>query len=373
MVDATQANFSELVSSDTAFSTHATEVTDLVTIKYTQCQTDSPEFMTVHEGFNKSVDVNMNALSIIITRGSILMLFDFILSTFTNPEEAPAPITSITEVEGTNVEEDNEMITTPQPVVEKMRVKVKLNSIVLILNNDGERLATLELSAADVSVLLRGPTLRVTGRLGNLYIEDDTKAHSSEQADFRRLLQIKGDQVADFTYETFSRDTINGSAYPGYDAEVHLRTGSLQFTFLEEPVHHLLRFLTQFARMKAVVDAARLAASNQVAVATKMSYDVVIKTPILLFPRDSSSTDLITAHLGEIVAHNTFVGDDVQKIEAGLRSIKLASHIEDNSLDMLQDLNLEVDITSTEGIDRDKDLMKPDTMVFTRHSYFVDS
>jgi vacuolar protein sorting-associated protein 13A/C len=361
MVDASQATFKELVSSDVGLSTHATDAQDLVTIKYTQCQQDSPEFMTVHEGFNKIVDVNMNALNIIVTRGSILVLFDFVLATFTNPE-APAVAPQQTQNQ-LLPEEEQQMIAQPQPAIEKMRVKVKLNSIVLILNNDGDRLATLELSAADVSVLLRGPTLRVTGRLGNLFIADDTKAHVSDNDDFRKLLQIKGDEVADFTYETYSRDINAGHSYPGYDAHVVLRTGSLQLTFLEEPLHHLLRFLTQFARMKAILDAARMAATNQVAVATKMSYDVAISTPILLFPRSSHSADLISAHLGAITARNDFVSQDVQRIEAGLRSIKLISHIDDKALDMLEDLNLEVKVAMTERIAREADLLKPDVMV----------
>ena len=43
---------------------------------------------------------------------------------------------------------------------DKLRVKVKLTSIVAVLNEDGFRLATLSLSAADVAVMLRAPTMR---------------------------------------------------------------------------------------------------------------------------------------------------------------------------------------------------------------------
>ena len=54
-----------------------------------------------------------------------------------------------------------------------MKVKVKMTSINFILNNDGQRLATMALSQCDVSVLMTPPTMRVNVKLGNFTLTDD--------------------------------------------------------------------------------------------------------------------------------------------------------------------------------------------------------
>ena len=243
---------------------------------------------------------------------------------------------------------------------EKLRVRVKLNSIVMRLNNDGLLLATLTLSTADVAVMLRGESIRVAARLGSLSLVDNVQRNFASP-EFAKLLAIEGDELADFTYETF--DPNDGAAYPGYDTSIWLRTGSLRFTFLEEPVRELMQFFMRFAQMKSVYDAATLAASAQASQlqqrVPKMHYDVVIKTPIVILPRDPSSADMFVANLGEIYAHNTFQGPDdqhvVTKIEAGLRHIRLASRLhlgsQEYRVQMIDDVNLSVNISQSEHLD----------------------
>lgn len=304
----------------------------------------------------------MSTLNLIITRASILMLLDFILTTFTDSGSSTAPSSPTIEPPSTAVAPAS-VAESPGGQIEKMRIKVKLNSIVFVLNNDGVRLATLELAAGDVAVLLRGSALRVSARLGNLSITDDLKSHCEDTPDFRQLLSIKDDEVADFLYETFDPSE---HTYPGYDTLIHLKTGSLQLTFLEEPIHQIIRFLTQFGKMKAVFDSTRNSAPPPPAVASKMHYDVVIKTPIILFPRAADSTDVLVANLGEFRAKNSLDGDAVYT-DAGLRAVRLASFLDHedgrHELEMLSDVNLDLKITEDRGIDRNKDLKTPETVL----------
>lgn len=53
---------------------------DLVRVKYTRVQTDSPEFMTVHEGTDQSVNVELSTINIMLTRVSILVVYDWIMT-----------------------------------------------------------------------------------------------------------------------------------------------------------------------------------------------------------------------------------------------------------------------------------------------------
>ena len=200
----------------------------------------------------------------------------------------------------------------------------------------------------------------IQSRIGSLTLVDDVNLGAAEDSDIRRLLTIEGDNFADFKYETFDPES---DTYPGYDSEVYLRSGSIKINFLEEPYRKIINFLVKFGKMQAIFNAARQAAANQANSlqenASRMRLDVVVKTPIVVFPRvmmDDRPRDTITAHLGEIYAKNEFVPMDegkdspaVNVISTGVRNIRLTSkfHFEDDTaeeLEMIQKVNLEFSI-----------------------------
>ncbi|KAM0749832.1 hypothetical protein T439DRAFT_348604 [Meredithblackwellia eburnea MCA 4105] len=339
------------------------QVQDLVRIRYQGVQKTSPEFMTVHDAFDKAVDVEMSTLNVVFTRGSILILFDWVMTTFTDPDAAtPPPSPEAIEGEDPQIVEVN---------ADKLRVNVKLTSINAVLNEDGFRLATLSLSAADVSVVLRAPTMRVAARLGNLTFVDDFSADTPTE-----MLSIQGDELLDFQYETY--DPSDHLVYPGYDSLVHLRSGSLQFTFIEEPVHRLLLFFSKFAKMKQVYDSAAAAAAQRAVVIQesipKMHYDILVRTPIVIFPHDEiGSKDVIVANLGEISLKNAFkVSSEkvVTSIKAGLSAIHLATTLhhegEPYQLQILDDVTINVDVTLTQMVNPDKVSDAPATQVVAK-------
>ncbi|BGP21450.1 Vacuolar protein sorting-associated protein 13 [Rhodotorula toruloides] len=364
MTAAQNSDFRHLLTSEKLEGGHEH---DLVRVRYQGVQKNSPEFMTVHEGFDKSVDVEMSTLNLVVTRSSILLLFDWIMTTFTDPADASAP--SSPQIEGGNEEQQVEEVST-----DKLRVKVKLTSINLILNEDGLRLATLSLSAADVSVLLRGPTIRVATHLGNLSLHDDFSSSAPQE-----MLTIQGDEFADFRYETY--DPTDKTTYPGYDTSVHLRSGSLRFTFRSEPVHRILAFFTKFGRMKAVYDAATQAAAQRATemqtMIPKMHYDILVKTPILVFPHEEAgrADDTIVAKLGELSLRNDFeVTDEVvkTKIDFGLHEVGLESTLyhggEAHSLPVLDGVRIDVHVTLHQSVDPMKELDAPGTLVSAKMS-----
>ncbi|PWZ02331.1 hypothetical protein BCV70DRAFT_172197 [Testicularia cyperi] len=385
------------------------DVRDLVRVKYTRVDPTSPEFMTKYEGIDQTVNVELSTINIMLTRVSVLAVYDWIMTTFVPPEEGPTqqqqqqqqqsqrrpsrssdrrPSDATVKRPSTKPSEAAADSTGNRQAgdlerKEKLRVRVKLNSIVLRLNNDGSLLATLTLSTADVAVMLRGNTIRVAARLGSLLLYDNAK-RSVADPQFKKLLTIQGDELADFTYETFDAEDV--PAYPGYDSSIWLRSGSLKFTFVEEPIRDLLQFFSKFAQMKAVYDAATLAASNQASQlqerVDKMHYDVVIKTPIVVLPRSADSSDVITANLGEIYANNTFSVRDnretITKIEAGLRHIRLASRLRYGSqeyhVQMIDDVNISLDMVQSDraatigGASGSGDSDSPETQIVAKMS-----
>ncbi|KNB01705.1 hypothetical protein FOXG_04892 [Fusarium oxysporum f. sp. lycopersici 4287] len=236
----------------------------------------------------------------------------------------------------------------------------------LILNNDGIRLATLSFNKADAGIFLRGKTMRISARLGDLSLVDDVNLGVSEDSHLRKLVTIQGDDLADFRYETF--DSSNPKAYPGYDSSVFLRAGSVKVNFVEEPFRKIIDFLVKFGKMQALYNAARQAAMNQAnqlqQSPSRFKFDVVVNTPIVVFPRvqqpGQTERDVVTAYLGEIYAQNKFTplddsenSDIAMKLSAGIRNIKLTSDFhyagnDSEELEMIDHVDLGFNITYAE-------------------------
>ncbi|KAL3479124.1 hypothetical protein BJX99DRAFT_255899 [Aspergillus californicus] len=341
--------FKKIISS-TGFD--ADDNKDLFHLKFVRVKPESPEFHSTYEGVAMNLDISVSTINLVVTRKTLLTLLDFILLTFTNPQQ----FNNQTE----RAIEDSDTAQQQPQQAGKIRIKADLKSIALILNNDGVRLATLSLNTADVGIFLVGRAMVIQSRLGSLTLIDDVNTGAAENSDLRRLLMIEGENFADFKYETFDPES---STYPGYDSEVFLRSGSIKINFLEEPYRKIINFLVKFGKMQAIFNAARQAAANQANQlqenATRMRFDVVVKTPILVFPgamREDRPYDTVTAHLGEIYAKNTFVSlaDEkdsaaVNLVSSGIRNIRLTSkfHYEGGAveeLEMIQKVNLDFSI-----------------------------
>ncbi|KAJ5815089.1 hypothetical protein N7474_006866 [Penicillium riverlandense] len=334
---------------------NADEDKDLFHLKMVRVKPESPEFESTYEGVAMNLDISVSTINLVVTRKTLLTLLDFILLTFTNPQQPPAQ----DEQPDKAIQEANNADEQPQQAG-KLRIKTNLQSIALILNNDGVRLATLSLNTADVGIFLVGRAMTIQSRIGSLTLVDDVNLGASEESDIRRLMTIEGDNFADFKYETFDPES---ETYPGYDSEVYLRSGSIKINFLEEPYRKIINFLVKFGKMQAIFNAARQAAANQANQlqenASRMRLDIVVKTPIVVFPRvvaDDRPRDTITAHLGEIYAKNEFVPMDDSKdspavnvISTGVRNIRLTSNLHfdggvSEELEMIQKVNLEFSI-----------------------------
>ncbi|KAH7312762.1 hypothetical protein B0I35DRAFT_481183 [Stachybotrys elegans] len=383
-VDNPPAEFKSIVSSGDNEDLQAGR--SLVNVKYVKVNRLSPEFMSVYEGVETHVTTAISTINVIVTRKTLLTLLDFILVTFTGGNDqndnqiSQTGQKAITEGDNPDVVVESDGTDTPQQPANagSIRVKVDLKSIRLILNNDGIRLATLSFNHADVGIFLRGKTMRLSAKLGDLSLVDDVNQGVSEDSNLRRLVTIQGEDLADFRYETFDSSIPQG--YPGYDSSIYLRAGSVKLNFVEEPFRKIIDFLVKFGKMQALYNAARQAAANQANQIQqspgRFKFDVVVNTPIVVFPRlvvpGRPKRDVVTAYLGELYAQNKFAplddaenADIAMKISAGIRNIRLTSNFhypDDRSeeLEMIDHVDLGLNITYAEHKDGAK---RPDTEI----------
>ena len=354
----------------------AKEQEDLLRLHFVRANKNHPEFYTKYDGVATNLDVALSTINVMVTRKTLLTLLDFVMVTFADggdqqikgaQKEASAAYQFATEATPSKPNE-----------ADKIRIKTELRRIAVILNNDGVRLATISLTSAQVAVDLKGDTMRVGARLGNFSLVDDVNQGVSAESSLRQLVSIQGDDLADFQYETFDPKS---PSYPGHDTTIFLRAGSIKLNFVTEPFRKIMEFGVKFGKMQAIFNAARAAAANQASKvqerASKMHFDIVIKTPIVAFPRmivtENPERDLVTAHLGEIYANNKFEapenanggGQTANKLSTGIHNIRLTSTFhypggKSEELEMLDEVNLDFNITQIEHITR---LERPDTEI----------
>ncbi|KAI7863890.1 hypothetical protein BDF14DRAFT_1998124 [Spinellus fusiger] len=350
---------------------------NLVNIKYLKVNRLHPLYKETYEGYDQTVDVTLSTLNIIITRSSILTLYNWVLSTFTSPPSS-SPASKDSPVEGSGIVRtysDSQL--SSNSIAKKddstMKVMIQLESLDLVLNNCGTQLGTGQLSSGHLSVFLLPNSLKVVGKIGNFTLSDDT-VHSSEDINSSstvHVLSVLGDELMNFTYQTF--DPLKD--YPGYDQELFMRMESFQF-LLTESVKPTLAFLSEFLAMKTVYDAARNAAfetAQQIQeTSARFHFDVAIKSPVVVFPvGENTKTDKVVARLGEIRAINRFqtasrhhkngsLADDeisLNIIQCGLYSISLKSTSvvetegvsEIRHLPIIDDLEISFDIENAEN------------------------
>lgn len=279
------------------------------------------------EVYDQDISMNIATVKFVVSRKSILSMLNFVLNTFTDPNAEATPADELKH----NDSEDE--VTGPQ----KINVNMNLDSIIMVLNEDSIKLATLQLSTANIKVFLVPEAMEVTGKLGALSLHDESNEGSPRDSLLRKLVSMEGDNLAEFTYKTFDNETNKEH----YNTLIEFKTGSTTINFIEDALSKILNYLSQFQRMKAIYDRARDAAINQASQidnANNIKFNFLLKAPTIVFPKlvDASENkfDTMTAHLGELYASNEFIEDaDGLKniIQSGLGNIRLSSkyHFDD--------------------------------------------
>ncbi|KAK9457717.1 hypothetical protein V1511DRAFT_185294 [Dipodascopsis uninucleata] len=376
--ESAKQEFSRLISSDPFYEDGPPkpDVQDdqktLFHIRYSKVSKESPEYLTVSEGIDQNIEMSISTLNFIITRKSILTLMDFVSLLFTTDPSQEEELALLEEQSDSSTEimsMQSSVVTASQP--DKMKLKLNLSGIVLVLNDDGIRLATLRLEQADVGVFTMGKTMRVGARLGNFtlcdHLTDDFSPYvatsdsalsgtnsSSGSVVNNQLVSIQGNELADFRYETFDKYSLTVT-YPGYNSSIYFRSGSIKINFVDESFRRIIQFFGKFAEMKTFYDSARQAAVNQASQMKdpdKIHFDVIVRTPILVFSRDCPfdnpdgtdpiRSDIVTVHLGEMYIQNTFTpvgASTANKITAGIRRTRITSEFHFPN-DVVQELQM---------------------------------
>src|ERR1700722_12049019 len=155
---------------------------NLLTVAYKRVQKQSPEFSTLYDGIDQSIDVTISTFIFHAAPEPVVSLYEFIMTTFV-PQQTNAVSEKISN-QATDTQQQTITVQAPANK-EKIRVIMKLASvqaqflisqifhggaqhITVVLVNNNASLATLSLSTADVAPLLQASSARITGPLVSL-------------------------------------------------------------------------------------------------------------------------------------------------------------------------------------------------------------
>lgn len=388
----------------------------LVDVHYIKASKDHPQFTEIYQNYDQTIDVLLSTLTVVVTRKSILRIYNWIMNTFTGPSTPPDTIQQEgEEVDGDvfydeylSIDDEQTSSNRPheklkaavtKPDSNRMKVAIHMDGVNLVLNNEGKRLGTVELSFGELLILLEPNTIEVDGKFGNFTLSDDTKISNTNSissdtamsentnalASSTYIISIVGDALADFKYKTYDPKSPE---FPGFNQKFTLRMGAIQI-LVTDSVKPTLAFLQKFLEMKTVYDAARSTAIETAQQYqegnSRFHFDIGVKSPVVIFPADKNrDTDTLIAHLGEIRAKNEFtsvsrydlknlhkrVSVPITHITCGLHDISLRSttgfantSIEqvEHELPIIDNLDITFDIKSIE--DTKKTVIGPVTQI----------
>lgn len=95
---------------------------DLLTVAYVRVQKPSPEFMTVFEGIDQSIDIKISTFVFRAAPQPIISLYDFVMTTFASQPKIP---TNASE----DLRKDEIVVNRYKEAEERIRVLIKLASV----------------------------------------------------------------------------------------------------------------------------------------------------------------------------------------------------------------------------------------------------
>ncbi|KAG7665092.1 VPS13 [[Candida] subhashii] len=290
------------------------------------------------EVFDQDIKIQLATVKFIVSRKSILSLLNFVLNTFTDPVAAAPPVIELNQA---SIEDG--------VGPEKINVDISLDSIILVLNEDSMKLATIELSSAHFDVLVLPELLDVKGKLGAFTVLDEINQGSPPDSPLRNLIHMKGNNLAEFSYIMYDPLTNKRPI----SSIIDIKTGAMTINFVESSFNRILAYLNQFLRMKAIYDSAREAAINQVAQIQDINtikFNLLVEAPTIVFPsfmNGFEKCNKLVANLGEIYAYNEFK-DLANCIEFGIRNVSLMSQLYFESVEqkakIVQGLDIAFDV-----------------------------
>ncbi|KAI8929325.1 hypothetical protein BC831DRAFT_410850 [Entophlyctis helioformis] len=317
------APFHQLIGQSDETGSSDDDSSSLVDIVFHSIQPLSPDF----KGVNQTLEVTFNSTQFVVSRDWILDMYKFFSKTFKarqtiasvpsvellkkgsmasiHPKTPPLPATNTGRPAGASVTfaADLEQPSTPPPPTTSSTFVLLVKSVKMIVVDNNVRIASGLCSSVAIQAQLTGGNTLVKGTLGRLSVIDDLA--SPDQPLLRNFLLVDEDQTASFEFEMLESQEAQ---HAGFDSSLKLRAASVRIVYMDEFIGRLYAYFSKFQDMQPLVESARKAAEESAIQmqqrAGRFTFDVILRTPIILWPK-MSTLDHVIFYLGEISARNS--------------------------------------------------------------------
>ncbi|ELT97897.1 hypothetical protein CAPTEDRAFT_149660 [Capitella teleta] len=287
--------------------------TRLVHMKILLVDKKCPEFGLKYHKTNRFVDVDFNCLDTTINLQTWVVLLDFL--GLGAKVHDPAQYTKEAQMARSKLspEASDETLSPDdayQPVQEgaNNEVRLKIQSLALILNKQEYELAKVSVSHVNLQVAARDSTLAVKGQLGSLSLLDQ----SPHGQMYRERFITTGPQALDIDF--FKHGLPDPDLLRDHDIRMKLRMSSVWYVHTQHFIMEILAFVQHFnqlqdilGRMNAASDGKKI--TENASRAPCIALDIEAGAPVILIPHSSRTTDVLVMDLGTLTVSNTFKHD----------------------------------------------------------------
>ena len=315
--------------------------------------------IVIHEGsyievFDQDIDISLRKLIITLTPRSILTLLNYVVSTFSNPqEEVPADALK----HNSEGKDDS-----PQ----KINMKVAIDGILIYLNDNNDKIATFDILSGTFKMLLLPTSMKMSSSIDGLELNDNLPGANG--CNPSKIITMNGKQLLKFSYETYDPETNKNK----FDSLFECETGEMFINFNSTTINRIIVFFYKFQKMKTYFDRIRQAAYEQAPsldTVKNLKINAIIRSPVIQFffmnEQTPSVSNIVKFYLGEFFINNNFILNDsnttINHIKAGLRDGQISSlfHIENEKtqkLNLADQMNMTFDIKhNSEAMGFEKD------------------
>ncbi|CAK6440611.1 unnamed protein product [Pipistrellus nathusii] len=264
-----------------------------------------PEFSSIYNRINRSIDVDFNCLDVLITLQTWVVILDFfgIGSTADNHAmKVPAPEDSLQNMK-------SEANALPEPELQdpvNTRLDLKVHSLSLVLNKTTSELAKANVSKLMAHLEMIEGDLALQGSIGSLSLSDLT-AHGEF---YRERFTTRGEEA--LIFQTFKYGRPDPLLRREHDVRVSLQMASVQYVHTQRFQAEVVAFIQHFTQLQDVLGRQRAAIEGQTVRdqaqrCSRVLLDIEAGAPVLLIPESSRSNNLIVANLGKLKVKNRFL------------------------------------------------------------------
>ena len=252
---------------------------------------------------HRFVEINLNALDIIVNLESSVMVLDFF---GTNPKASQQQKRKLT-ASSPGYQDWSKVANSST----NSRWEVEVRSFNLLLNRKDYEVAEATVSNLTWEMASMRGNLDITGKLGSITVEDLTPAGRM----YRERFITSGNEALDFQIFCFSADDPRLAR--DYDVRLNVTMASVLYVHTQRFYTECFSMLEQFQQLRQV--AANLSTNGNSATSehgsryrpwrhgTRVSLNVEARSPVILVPVSSTSEHLLVIDLDRISVSNNFV------------------------------------------------------------------